>query len=394
MGSVEGRRKEERLNAACREIHPRYEQGDKTMIKKTFCGALCLLAVLAMGLSKASAAEKTNTAPTQQPLPRPDTKAPDTTKPVKVFILMGQSNMVGMGEIGPETTEGTLAYLTKKEGKYPYLIDDKGNWTVRKDAYYYDARVKKGSPLSPTSNNGKTIGPELGFGYVMGYVLDEPVLVLKSCIGNRSLGWDLLPPGSERFTYEGRTYAGYKDTPDSWIEGQPKKEVNWYAGKQYDTDVANAKEVLQNLAQYYPDYKGQGYEVAGFVFWQGHKDQNPAHASRYEQNLVRFIKSLRKDFDAPNAKFVLATIAFGGWKLAEPGLTVASAQLAVSGEKGKYPEFKGNVKTVEARDFWRDAAVSPNKKQGYQYNRNAETYMEVGHSLGWAMAELLNKQGK
>ena len=30
----------------------------------------------------------------------------------------------------------------------------------------------------------------------MGQLLDEPVLVLKSCIGNRSLAWDLLPPGS------------------------------------------------------------------------------------------------------------------------------------------------------------------------------------------------------
>jgi hypothetical protein len=359
------------------------------MQSKKVLGALCLLAAIVTGASNASAAEKINTDPKQQ-LPRPDTKAPDATKPVKVFILMGQSNMVGMGELGPEATKGTLAYLTKTEKKYPYLVDDAGNWTVRKDVYYYAALTKKGSPLSPTSNNGKTIGPELGFGYVMGHVLDEPVLILKCCIGNRSLGWDLLPPGSERFTFEGKTYAGYKDTPDSWIEGQPKKEVNWYAGKQYDTDTADAKEVLKNLAKYYPDYKGQGYEVTGFVFWQGHKDQNPVHASRYEQNLVRFIKCLRKDFDAPNAKFVLATIAFGGWKLADPGLTVANAQLAV-GDPKKHPEFAGNVKSVEARDFWREVDVSP-KDQGYHYNRNAETFIEVGNALGWAMADLLKNK--
>jgi hypothetical protein len=216
--------------------------------------------------------------------------------------------------------------------------------------------------------------------------------VLKSCIGNRSLGWDLLPPGSKRFEFEGRVYAGYKETPSSWVEGEPKKEVNWYAGKQYDDDVANAKRVLANLVEYYPEYKGQGYEVAGFVWWQGHKDQNPAHASRYEQNLVHLIKTLRKDFDAPEAKFVLATIAFGGWDLQGPGLTVANAQLAVDGDKGKYPEFKGNVKTVEARGFWRDKKVSPSGA-GYHYNHNAETYMEVGSALGWAMAELLKENG-
>ena len=359
---------------------------------------LAPLAAMVIGLASVSAAEKTNTDPKQQ-LARPDTKAPDTKRPVKVFILMGQSNMVGMGDLGPETTTGTLADLTKKKGKYPWLIDDGGNWTVRKDVYYYDARVKKGSPLSPTSNNGKTIGPELGFGYVMGHVLDEPVLVLKSCIGNRSLGWDLLPPGSQRYEAEVtergqkvlKVFAGYKDSPDSWVKGTEPKPIAWYAGKQYDDDMANAKAALENLAKIYPDYKGQGYEIAGFVWWQGQKDTgSAAHASRYEQNLVRLIRCLRKDYNAPNAKFVLATIAFDGWKLAGPGKTIAEAQLAV-GDAKKYPHFAGNVKAVEARDLWREAGVSP-KNQGYHYNRNAETFMEVGLRLGWAMADLLNAE--
>jgi len=81
----------------------------------------------------------------------------------------------------------------------------------------------------------------MSFGYVMGQLLDEPVLILTCCIGNRRLGWDLLPSVSEHYTVDGRTCAGYKDTPDSWIEGQPKMQVNWYAGTQYDDDMANAK---------------------------------------------------------------------------------------------------------------------------------------------------------
>ena len=133
-----------------------------------------------------------------------------------------------------------------------------------------------------------------------------------------------------------------------------------------------------------------GYEIAGFVWWQGHKDQNPVHASRYEQNLVRLIQCLRKDYNAPNAKFVFATIAFDGWKLAGPGKTIAEAQRAV-GDAKKYPQFAGNVKAVEARDLWREAGVSP-KNQGYHYNRNAETFMEVGLRLGWAMADLLDAE--
>ncbi len=290
----------------------------------------------------------------------------------------------------------------KQEKKYPFLIDDAGNWTERKDVRNVHVMDKRGvnfrdmKQFADMKNEWLTvrkghIGPELAFGHIMGHVLDEPVLILKACIGNRSLGWDLLPPGSKRFEFEGKTYAGYKDNPGSWVEGQPKKEVAWYAGRQYDADTAHAKEVLKNLEEYYPGYQGQGYQVAGFVFWQGHKDQNAAHASRYEQNLVHFIKTLRKDFEAPDAKFVLATIAFGGDELSGHGLTVANAQLAVSGEKGTYPEFKGNVKTIDARPFWRDKSVSPSGA-GYHYNHNAETYMEVGNALGWAMAELLGKK--
>jgi alpha-galactosidase len=50
---------------------------------------------------------------------------------------MGQSNMVGMGRIdatdkgGPE---GSLEFAVKDKKKYPYLVDDAGNWSVRKDA--------------------------------------------------------------------------------------------------------------------------------------------------------------------------------------------------------------------------------------------------------------------
>jgi len=349
---------------------------------------LCVLAALAIGLF-AAAAEPTGADPGRQ-LSRPDGKAPDQTKKVKVFILMGQSNMVGMGDIQPETKPGTLVRLTKTDKKYPCLVDDAGEWTVRKDVYYYDARVKKGSFLSATSNNGSSIGPELGFGCVMGQILDAPVLVLKSCIGNRSLGWDLLPPGSERYTVDGKTYAGYKDTPDSWIEGQPKKAVNWYAGKQYDDDMANAKAALEDLAKIYPDYKGQGYDIAGFVWWQGHKDQNAVHAARYEFNLVNLIKCLRKDYSAPNAMFVLAT-GCGNPGRTGFGLQIAEAQLAV-GDPKKHPEFAGNVKAVDSRDLWREVDVSP-ANQGHHYNRNAETYLEVGLRLGWAMADLL-KDGK
>jgi hypothetical protein len=356
---------------------------------------LLLTIALFLGWQLTAAAE----VPAQ--LPPPDGKPADQSKLIQVYIMLGQSNMLGFGRVGPKETKGSLEFLVKEKKMYPHLVDDKGQWKTRQDVRYVHVMDQRGVDFKDMEKFGdvnndwltpkKSFGPELGFGHVMGHFHDEPVLLLKACIGNRSLGWDLLPPGSERWEYEGKTYAGYKDVAPSWEKGTEPKAVPWYAGRQYDADVAHAQAVLKNLEKYYPGYKGQGFEIAGFVWWQGHKDQNAAHASKYEQNLVHLIKSLRKDFAAPKAKFVVAT-GCGNPGREGFGLQIAEAQLAVDGDKGKYPEFKGNVKSVDVRPFWREADVSP-VNQGYHYNHNAETYYEVGNALGRAMADLL-KTGK
>jgi len=331
-------------------------------------------------------------------LPRPDGKEADMSKPVQVYILLGQSNMLGMGKVAGG--EGSLDNAVKAK-KYPYLVDDAGNWTERKDVR--NVRVmSSGTGDMKVFNNewmtvkGRTIGPEIGIGHYVGQVTDAPVMILKSCIGNRSLGWDLLPPGSERYEVEekdkktGETktfvYAGYRDSPSKWEKGTEPQKITWYAGMQYDGDTANAKKVLEELDKYYPGAKG--YEIAGFFFWQGDKDRyNEAHASRYEQNLVHFIRQLRKDFDAPNAKFVVATL--GQTKKGAEGNEgkVLEAQLAVDGNSGKYPEFKGNVATVYSNPFCHGGASNSH------YGGNAETYMDIGEAMGRAMVELIGTSG-
>ncbi|HOD81736.1 MAG: hypothetical protein BWX88_03410 [Planctomycetes bacterium ADurb.Bin126] len=333
-------------------------------------------------------------------LPRPDGKEADMSKPVQVYILMGQSNMVGAGRITGDK-DGTLENAVKTKKKYPYLVDDAGKWTERKDVR--NVRVMgSGTGAMKQFNNewmtikGKSIGPEFGIGHYVGHFTDAPVMILKSCIGNRSLGWDLLPPGSKGYEFQekdkktGETktfvYAGYKESPSKWEKGTEPKPITWYAGMQYDGDVANAKKVLEELDKYYPGAKG--YEIAGFFFWQGDKDRyNEAHASHYEQNLVHFIKQLRKDFNAPNAKFVIATL--GQTKKGAEGNEgkILEAQLAVDGKSGKYPEFKGNVATVYSNPFCHGGASNGH------YGGNSETYMDVGEAMGRAMVELIQAGG-
>ncbi len=308
--------------------------------------------------------------------------------PFKITYFTDHAN--GLGWIARVDIPGTLETVVKQDGKFPYLVDKPGNWIARDDVWYkgvVTATANKSLSIGCGASNNN-IGPELGFGHIVGDHHDEPVLILKASQGNRSLGWDYLPPDSERFEHEGYIYAGYKDSPARWEIGTKPEPINWYAGKQYDDCFTATHDVLNNFDKEFPHWKSRGYEIAGFVWWQGHKDGGEPYARRYEQNLVHFIKTLRKGFDTPNAPFVIATIGFDGWNMEGPHKKVAEAQLAVSGDRGKYPEFKGNVLSVETRDFWREPDVSP-KNQGFHYNQNAETYMLVGEALGNGMIQLL-----
>ena len=309
-------------------------------------------------------------------------------RPFKVTYLTEEAN--GLGWIARVDIPGTLHTVVKRDGRFPHLLDDDGHWAVRDDVWYtglITARANGWLTVGCGAGANK-IGPELQFGHVLGDHHDEPVLVLKSSQGNRSLGWDFLPPGSERYEVDGKNYAGYKDSPSSWDKGTTPEPIEWYAGKQYDDCFGAVHDVLDRFGERFPQWEDRGYEVAGFAWWQGHKDGNPVHAARYEENLVRFIKTVRREFDAPDAPFVIATIGFDGWEMKGPHRTVAEAQLAVSGERGKYPEFRGNVLTVETRGFWMPADVSP-RNQGFHYHQNAEVYLRVGGALGEGMVRLL-----
>jgi len=330
----------------------------------------------------------------QQPVPDPDGKPADMSRKVKVFIIMGQSNTLEMGKVKGDK-DGTLEYAVKTENLYPFMVDQTGEWTTRKDVRNVHV-MGSGGPAKPSIKrndwltvSGNKIGIETGIGHQLGNAFEEPVLILKSSIGNRSLGWDLLPPDSPSYEFidpkSGKTmiYAGYGQSPLSWEKGTKPEPINWKAGLQYDGDVARAKGVLENLTDFYPE--ATGYEVAGFFWWQGDKDRyNAGHAIKYEKNLNHLIASLRKDFNAPKAKFVCATLgqtnkenAAGNEKL------ILDALLAISNAK-KYPALQGDVATV-----YTNPLIMGGASNGH-YNGNAKTYMNVGLEMGKAMVELLN----
>ncbi len=381
-------------------------------------------------------------------LPDPDGESADMSQPVQVYILLGQSNMLGAGKI--KGGDGSLEHAVKEKNLYPYLVDDEGNWTERMDVRNVRVMGSGTGGMREFNNEWMTIkgniGPEIGIGHYVGNATDAPVMILKSCIGNRALGWDLLPPGSEGFEFtddKGVTWVhpGYKGSPERWKKGTEPERIKWYAGMQYDGDIARAKKVLSQLDKYYPGAKtspdnaqaadglkakiaemedfakrarftqeglrkhnaelaslreklagiqasARGYEIAGFFWWQGDRDsRSAALSSRYEKNLVHLIKQLREEFNAPNAKFVGASLGQTEMGATDGGGKILDAILAVDGTSGKYPEFKGNVASVYSHP------LSKGSSSGSHYGGNAETYMNIGEAMGKAMVGLLNDQG-
>lgn len=339
-------------------------------------------------------------------------------KKIKVFILLGQSNMVGMGTVKGADKDGTLEYAVKNKSRYQYLVDDDGVWKEVVDPHVRnfftmgsgnsEGGVKTNELL--TVKHSGTIGPEIGIGCVLGQWMasddfrsgknvgdrgndDDEIFLLKSCIGNRSLGWDLLPPGSPSFEYtdekDGKkwVYAGYKESPARWEAGTDPVPANWYAGEQYDGDIHRAKEVLADLPKYIPGTTNTTpYEVAGFFYWQGDKDRyDKAYGIRYQQNLIQLIQQLRIEFSAPNAKFVLATL--GQTEKKDPDDSKPDTERLIFNaqmEVPNLPEFVGNVACVYSKPFCHGGASNSH------YNHNAETYMDVGLAMGRSMVSLFD----
>jgi hypothetical protein len=170
------------------------------------------------------------------PLPTHDGSPGVSDRPVKVYIMSGQSNMVGEGTVAGDV-ERSLETMTRRLNRFTNLIDSEGNFIARQDVRYRGVitAVGDGALVPGIGGNTNFFGPEVGFGQVMGWYHDGPVLLIKSSQGNRGLGWDILPPGGERYVFGDRTYPAYGEAPESWLTASGSEApFGWYAGKQYD----------------------------------------------------------------------------------------------------------------------------------------------------------------
>jgi len=312
--------------------------------------------------------------------------------PVKVFILAGQSNMEGHAKVA------LLKYQTTQPATrdlFKHLHKD-GVWVERQDVWikFFD---RKG-PLTVGYGAPGCIGPELEFGNVVGNHYAQQVLLIKTAWGGRSLYRDFRPPSAGLPPADAleKMLAGMKKRkPDATLD-----DVKATFGASYRAMLAEVNATLADLKKHFPDYRDQGWELAGFVWFQGWNDMISDEATaEYTANLAHFIRDVRRDLKSPALPFVVGEMGVDGAEASAKIQRFKAAQSAVM----NIPEFKGNVAVVKTDVFWDTEAHAVFKKGWrehleewnrvgsnfpYHYLGSARTMIGIGRAFGEAMIAL------
>lgn len=303
----------------------------------------------------------------------------------------------------PETRD-FFAHL-HRNGKY-----------IERDDVWIDYLGRRGNLTVGYGSPGK-IGPELEFGNTMGDVLAEQVLLIKTAWGGKSIGRDFRPPSSgipSNEKIDEFVMSMAKRDHNNWVKqkwnqlkkedpkiskkeaeaqveksideilkeksDQYRKEVIESHGHYYRLMVKEVEDCLSNLKIRFPTYEGQGYEISGFVWFQGWNDMYNGFEDEYAQNMKNFIRDIRKDLGLPRLPFVIGIMGQNGFKEATGNMAIVKAAQASMNE---VEEFRGNVRAIPTDVYWDKKA-----DQAYPtWRDNFEEWKKIGsdrpyHYLG------------
>lgn len=187
---------------------------------------------------------------------------------LKIFLIGGQSNAVGLGE----NSDLPLEYKgvqTNVKSYTSYKCSD----AVNSDKWLHvapgvcDFSTKHGCELS--------LAKKLSLLYP-----NDSIAIIKCALGSTTLATQWRSPS---------------------LEGPTDTDPNFHM---YQIFMNTVNTALSKLGSAYT------YEIAGMVWMQGENDgiQND-WASNYETNLTAFIADLRKDLNTPNMPFSIAKIS-------------------------------------------------------------------------------------
>jgi len=289
-------------------------------------------------------------------------------KPLKVFILAGQSNMQGHANVS------TFASLADDPKTAPILKEMRsadGKPRVCRRVWissvgcagdgWSDVIEQKGKLTTGFGASTDEIGPEFTFGIHMEKLLVEPILLIKTSWAGRSLHTDFRPPSAGPETFNDFIVSEWKRRGLDVNEESAK--INENVGVFYRHIIQHVRKVLADIKRVVPEYDPKkGYDLAGFVWFQGwndlvddwtyHNRTKPGGYDQYGRLLAQFIRDVRKDLSAPKMAFVIGVMGVGGVQEGKkpPQLYFRQAQAAAA----SLPEFQGNVAAVQTEPYWDD----------------------------------------
>jgi len=336
------------------------------MNRTTLLAVASVLAATLVCVGHAAAAEKPPADPRQRP-PDPHAGLAAAGKPLKVFILVGQSNMQGHAHIrtfdaialDPQTAP-MLKQMRGADGA-PRVCERV--W-ISSIGCAKDERVGRLTAGFGAARGGPKIGPEFTFGIYMQQLVDEPILIIKIAWGGKSLHTDFRPPSAGPYEFSQAQLEGLKKRGKD-VE-QVKADKAARTGQHYRLMIAHVKHVVADIKRVVPHYDPkQGYEIAGFVWFQGWNDMvdrqtypnrgKPGGYDRYSEVLAHFIRDVRKKLSAPRMPFVIGVMGVGGpLDLEHPGryTHIHHEFRKAMAAPAALPEFQGNVAAVLTEKYW------------------------------------------
>ncbi|MCU0876811.1 MAG: hypothetical protein MUF06_03345, partial [Pirellulaceae bacterium] len=325
-------------------------------------------------------------------------------EPVKVFILAGQSNMEGKAQVA--LLERQIKAPATRE-RFAHLHRE-GEWVERDDVWikFLDRKGK----LTVGYGSPGRVGPELEFGHVVGNHYDEPVLLIKTAWGGRSLFRDFRPPSAGLPADEvlQRDLArAQKNKPETTLD-----DIKASYGKTYREMLAEIRSTLADVKSHFPELENRDVELAGFIWFQGWNDMiDPEYTAAYTENLAHFIRDVRRDLKSPQLPFVIGVLGVDGPddRTDLPANPKRTAFKKAQAAAGQLPEFRGNVAVVPTDVYWdmeADAVFRRGWKEHleewnqvgsdfpYHYLGSAKTYSDIGAALARAAIELDSPETK
>ena len=290
----------------------------------------------------------------------------ESPKPLKVFVLAGQSNMQGHAHV---RTLEHLAMQSETQRMLDSILSSDGTAKIHKDvwiSYLSSDGIKRGNLTTGFGADGQKIGPELTFGIKLHELLGEPILLIKTAWGGRSLHTDFRPPSAGPFMFTAAQKEQLSKQGKDLTQVIAEKEAA--TGLAYREMIQHVESELRDIAAIVPSFdRSIGYELSGFVWFQGWNDMvdsgvyperdQPHGYGQYSKNLGCLIRDVRKDLGVPDLPFVVGVMGVGG-PTAEYGpeekryARIHQHFRDAMAEPTTLSEFSGAVVPVYTEKYW------------------------------------------